>query len=600
VRRIIVCLTAFFVATGTVLVLPVYAAPAPEPVPVTTSSDEVPMGSLEDPAPEADVQEGTTDPVRGVDEDEPTLTVSRTGTTFSLVGVTWAYDPEVTDTVVQIRVQDADGDWGSWTEVTVEDASQNEDAASGAVVRGGTAPLWTGPSSGVEAELVTRSGAQPTDVTLDLVDPGDSPADAALDEPEITDTAHAAVTMPPVFSRAQWGADESIRTWGPEYASTIKAATLHHTADSNNYTQAQVPDIMRSIYRYHTVSRGWGDIGYNVIVDKFGQLWEGRYGGLSSTVIGAHAGGFNTGTFGVSMLGNYETANTTPAMINSVAAIIGWKLALYDVNTQASTVLTSAGGGTSKYAAGARVTVPTVFGHRDVGSTACPGRYGYAKLDQIRAMANLAAHQSFVTALYHDMMGRAPDQWGLDNWVGKLAGGGWDRRGVTRGFSTSAEYRMLTITQAYQQVLNRAPDAGGMSTWMAELSSGRVRLDSLRLTLMASQEFYLRGGSSDTAFVNNIYQAALGRNAASSEVDYWADVRRRSGASAVIGAVWGSPEAGMRRVAQMYAYYLNRGAGRSEQEFWLPVVMRSGDEQLREEIIVSTEYWLRSSDRFPA
>ena len=63
---------------------------------------------------------------------------------------------------------------------------------------------------------------------------------------------------------------------------------------------------MRSIYRYHAVSRGWGDIGYNVLVDKFGRLWEGRYGGLASTVIGAHAGGFNTYTFGVSMLGNYD------------------------------------------------------------------------------------------------------------------------------------------------------------------------------------------------------------------------------------------------------------------------------------------------------
>ena len=87
---------------------------------------------------------------------------------------------------------------------------------------------------------------------------------------------------------------------------------MHHTADTNNYTADQVPAMMRSIYRYHTVSRGWGDIGYNVIVDKYGRLWEGRFGGLASTVIGAHAGGFNTGTFGVSMLGNYDTTPTTP------------------------------------------------------------------------------------------------------------------------------------------------------------------------------------------------------------------------------------------------------------------------------------------------
>jgi hypothetical protein len=83
---------------------------------------------------------------------------------------------------------------------------------------------------------------------------------------------------------------------------------MHHTADGNNYTADDVPGDHALDVRYHAVSRGWGDIGYNVIVDKFGRLWEGRYGGLASTVIGAHAGGFNTGTFGVSMLGNYDSS----------------------------------------------------------------------------------------------------------------------------------------------------------------------------------------------------------------------------------------------------------------------------------------------------
>ena len=120
--------------------------------------------------------------------------------------------------------------------------------------------------------------------------------------------------------------------WAPEIASTIKAATVHHTADSNDYSAADVPAIMRSIYRYHAITRGWGDIGYNVLVDKFGRIWEGRAGGLSKPVIGAHAGGFNTYTFGVSMMGNYDTAPTTPPMIDSVAAIIAWKLSLFSVD----------------------------------------------------------------------------------------------------------------------------------------------------------------------------------------------------------------------------------------------------------------------------
>jgi uncharacterized protein with LGFP repeats len=231
-------------------------------------------------------------------------------------------------------------------------------------------------------EVVTRSGATPTDVQLDLIDPGDSAADATLGTPQVQDTAGAAQVMPDVYSRAQWGADESIRTWKPAYAPTIKAAALHHTADTNQYTIDQVPAMMRSIYHYHAMSLQWGDIGYNVVVDKFGRLFEGRSGGLASTVIGAHAGGFNTSTFGVSMLGNYDTVDTPQVMIDAVSAIIAWKFSLYGVDPLGRTTLTS--GGTDRWPAGTAVTLPTVFGHRDTKSTACPGRYGYARLGEIR------------------------------------------------------------------------------------------------------------------------------------------------------------------------------------------------------------------------
>ncbi|WP_448627007.1 N-acetylmuramoyl-L-alanine amidase [Geodermatophilus sp. URMC 64] len=384
-RRLLAGFLGTAVLTGTFLVLPVYAAPAPEPEPVAARTDEVPMGSVADPAPAADVQAGTTDPVAGVPSGAPALTVEQTDVDeFSLVGVTWADDPAVTDTVVQVRVQDAAGRWGAWTEVGREDAEQNPNAPSGGTLRGGTAPLWTGPSTGVQAELVTRSGAQPTDVRLDLVDPGSSPADAMPGTPEIQDTADAAMAMPDVYSRAQWGADEDVRDWDPEFAPTIKAAALHHTAGSNDYTADQVPDILRSIYQYHAVSLEWGDIGYNVLVDKFGRLWEGRYGGLASTVIGAHAGGFNTYTFGVSMLGDYEKVPAPQPMVDAVSAIIAWKFELYGVKPTGTTSLTSAGGGTARYAKGTAVTLPTIFGHRDVGATVCPGQYGYARLPEIR------------------------------------------------------------------------------------------------------------------------------------------------------------------------------------------------------------------------
>jgi hypothetical protein len=246
------------------------------------------------------------------------------------------------------------------------------------------------------------------------------------------------------------------------------------------------------------------------------------------------------------------------------------------------------------------VTLPTVFAHRDVGSTACPGRYGYTRMDEIRAaVAGRSGNAAYVQALYQDMMLRVPDPVGLAGWTSALSSGAWDRRGISRGFSNSAEYRMLSITNAYRQVFNRAPDPAGISTWMAALNSGSIRVDSLRPTFMASAEFYLRGGSSDAAFVDNVYRAALNRGADAWEIAYWGDVRRRSGPVAVIGAVWNSAEAGMRRVDQVYSYYLGRSAGRSEQEFWLPTVLGRGDEALREEAVISWEYFLRARSRFP-
>ncbi|MCF6736817.1 N-acetylmuramoyl-L-alanine amidase, partial [Blastococcus sp. KM273129] len=379
-RRLLAGLAVFAGLTGVIIVLPVSGSSGPEPVPVETSTHELALGSFATPAPGVELRPATTVPVSGVPEGSPVLTLSRSDTRdFSLVGVTWAYDPAVTDTVVQVRTRGENGEWGAWTEVETEDADVRAPAEG---VRGGTAPLWTGPSTGVQAEVVTRSGAQPVDVRLNLVDPGSSPADAALGPADIQDTADASTAMPHVYSRAQWGADERIMGWTPQYASTIKAATLHHTAGSNNYTADQVPGILRSTYSYHAQTLGWGDIGYNVLVDKFGRIWEGRSGGLASTVVGAHAGGFNTSTFGVSMMGNYDVVDTPQPMVDAVASIIAWKFALYGVDPRGSTTLTS--GGTDKFSAGTAVRLPTIFGHRDTKSTACPGRYGYARMGEIR------------------------------------------------------------------------------------------------------------------------------------------------------------------------------------------------------------------------
>ena len=103
--------------------------------------------------------------------------------------------------------------------------------------------------------------------------------------------------QPVIYSRAQWGADESIRGKSSLHYGDVHAGFVHHTVNANDYTRAEVPGIIRSIYAYHVKSRGWSDIGYNYLVDRFGRIWEGRYGGVDRPVVGAHTLGYNDDSF---------------------------------------------------------------------------------------------------------------------------------------------------------------------------------------------------------------------------------------------------------------------------------------------------------------
>lgn len=190
--------------------------------------------------------------------------------------------------------------------------------------------------------------------------------------------------MPPVVTRAGWGANESNRCSNPDYTEPTKALTLHHTAGSNNYTPAQAAGQVRGIFQYHAQTLGWCDMGYNVLVDKYGTIYEGRYGGLERGVMGAHVGGFNSNTWGISMIGNYETAQPSSEILNSVTSIAAWKAAQAGFDPSGTVSLHSGGFSNARYAAGTTATVPTFHGHSDLHYTACPGGYVISRWDEIR------------------------------------------------------------------------------------------------------------------------------------------------------------------------------------------------------------------------
>ncbi|MFG2724113.1 N-acetylmuramoyl-L-alanine amidase [Streptomyces canus] len=190
---------------------------------------------------------------------------------------------------------------------------------------------------------------------------------------------------PRIITRRGWGADERLRERKFVYTKKSKAAFVHHTASGNGYRCTQVPSLIRGIYRYHVKSRGWRDIGYNFLVDKCGNIYEGRAGGVAKPVLGAHTLGFNTNSVGIAVLGSYGSKKPPAAVTRAIARLSAWKLGLYGANPKGKTYLKSGGG--NRYPKGRKVRLNVISGHRDGFVTECPGRQLYRKLGSTRTTA---------------------------------------------------------------------------------------------------------------------------------------------------------------------------------------------------------------------
>ncbi len=190
---------------------------------------------------------------------------------------------------------------------------------------------------------------------------------------------------PPLIDREAWGANETIRRASPSYATALQFALVHHTAGTNSYTASQSAAIVRGIEVYHVKGNGWNDIGYNFLVDKYGQVFEGRYGGADKPVIGAHAEGFNTGSVGVAVLGTYGSSAPPAAARAALAKLLAWRLDIAHVDPKST--LTWVSGGNARFASGVPVFIRAVSGHRDTGFTSCPGAALYSQLDAIARQA---------------------------------------------------------------------------------------------------------------------------------------------------------------------------------------------------------------------
>ncbi|MFF7633761.1 peptidoglycan recognition protein [Kitasatospora sp. NPDC008050] len=323
---------------------------------------------------------------------------------FALLGVSWD-DPTATlRGTVEVRTRPASGGgrqaaWSAWRPLsadTEDSTGQGLEARRGPHARGATAPLWVGPSDGVQVR-VHGAAELPQGLRVDLVDPGtrtavpraELPAEAASPQPADSHRLHAAAHTAPrpgIVTRSGWGADESLRESGYVYTGTVKVVFVHHTDTGNDYGCADSPSVIRSIYQYHVVTNGWRDIGYNFLVDRCGTIYEGRAGGVARSVLGAHTLGFNTDSSGVAALGTYTSDSPPQAQVDGITKIAAWKLGLGSRDAAGTATLTSASDG-SRYPQGTSHTFYAISGHRDAFATDCPGDTLYARLGDIRSRA---------------------------------------------------------------------------------------------------------------------------------------------------------------------------------------------------------------------
>ena len=298
---------------------------------------------------------------------------------FSLLGVTWqrGVDPQALTVVTRSRGQ---GGWSEWTPLPI-DPDEGPAPAEEPAVREGTAPLYVADADAVEVAVYSTTGTAPEELRVAAIDPGESTYDATAATAATSTTATTSSdpapddfpSRPAIVTRRQWGADPSLgdRCFEPRFGTTFKAVFVHHTAGSNDYSRAEAPAVVRGVYAYHTQSRGWCDIGYNFLVDRYGTVYEGRAGGIRKPVRGAHAGDYNVNSTGISLMGTFSEVGPTRAMKRALVRLTAWRLgtAYHDGRGYANIN-------------GHRFK--RISGHRDAMSTSCPGERVYAWLPVLR------------------------------------------------------------------------------------------------------------------------------------------------------------------------------------------------------------------------
>jgi N-acetylmuramoyl-L-alanine amidase len=329
-----------------------------------------------------------------------TTRVIRTSQRFDLVGLTW-HGP--VGARVQVRARLAGGRWTTW---------HVPDPAGDVPDRGppvhGTEPIWVG---GADA-LQLRVPASVHDVRADFVNSTGTATATDRLRTRVLSAVHSAVAaivpgaaqavpasvggQPRIIPRSAWGGGQCKPTHAAGYG-TVKLGFVHHTDNLNGYSPSQSAAIVLAICRFHRDTRHWDDIGYDFLVDRYGQIFEGRAGGIDRAVVGAQTKGFNTVSTGVANIGTFVSTSQTRAGMSALARVLAWKLTLHGVPAIGRVRLVTTEPDLNGKPKGTVLHLNLISGHRDANSTDCPGSALYAQLHQLRRrVAALAARLTSV------------------------------------------------------------------------------------------------------------------------------------------------------------------------------------------------------------
>ncbi len=272
----------------------------------------------------------------------------RTARRFDLFGFRWRAGAEPR---LRVRVRRR-GRWSRWVAVPHAHAPLRRRGQEG------SEPVWAG---GADAFQLRVRGRAPG-LRAHFV--------AVPRRPRPVARRAAAPGQPPIVSRAAWGASKCPPREAPGYG-RVDVAFVHHTVNANDYGPEESPAMVLAICRFHRNHNGWSDVGYNFLVDRYGQVFEGRAGGVDRAVVGAQAAGYNSVSTGVSSIGEFTAEPQTGAGTSALARLLAWKLGVHGVPAEGR--ITTRGR-----------TFERISGHRDANSTACPGDALYAQLPDLR------------------------------------------------------------------------------------------------------------------------------------------------------------------------------------------------------------------------